>query len=432
MRLMKTVWALVILLLLAACSSAAQEPTAQSPADVAPVQPTPTLAPAPTLPPPVVVSSGNEGGVAEETADAAPQPVAPWPANQFGYGAQSHATVGDPAFAMTVLHEQLGLDWVKVQMRWADVQTAPDTFHWEIWDSVLREAQKHGLHVLLSVVTAPEWTRAAANRAGPPDDYSLYNTFLTDILERYPGQIHAIEVWNEQNIDREWTTPNGLSPVDYVAFLAGAYRTIKAVDPGVIVISGALSPTGIHDFNRITSMDDFIYLDEALAAGMLDYADCVGVHHNGYNVPPDIAWDEMDRAGSADSFIFKGPWTNPHHSWSFKSTIDTYAEKVQAIDSNKKVCVTEFGWGSSEGYDAFPEGFEFFQDNTLEEQATYIVQAFQQMRASGRVWLTFLFNYDYGNKGNGPTDDAVPYSLITLDGSPRPAFFAVAAMEKTR
>ena len=61
---------------------------------------------------------------------------------------------------------------------------------------------------------------------------------------------------------------------------------------------------------------------------------------------------------------------------------------------NMKLCVTEFGWASSEGYDAPPEGFEFALDNTLDEQAQYIVQAYQQMHDSGDVWLAFLFNYD--------------------------------------
>jgi hypothetical protein len=54
------------------------------------------------------------------------------------------------------------------------------------------------------------------------------------------------------------------------------------------------------------------------------------------------------------------------------------------------------------------------------------------MRDSGAVWLSFLFNADFGNKGGGPTDDPVPYSIIDGQGMPRPAFDAVGAMEKTQ
>jgi hypothetical protein len=229
-------------------------------------------------------------------------------------------------------------------------------------------------------------------------------------------------------LDREWATPQGLSPVSYVEFLKQSFETIKAHDPNIIVISGALAPTGIHD--RVTSFDDFLYLDEALAAGLLNYTDCVGVHHNGYNIPPDVTFDQAPGHPKAATATFRGPFDNPHHSWSFKTTVDTYAQKIQAIDSSKKLCVTEFGWPSSEGYDEYPEGFEFAQDNTLEEQAQYIGQAFQQMHDDGNVWLAFLFNYDFGNKGTGPTDDPVPYSIINTSGGPRPAFGAVGEMPK--
>ena len=70
------------------------------------------------------------------------------------------------------------------------------------------------------------------------------------------------------------TTPAGMVPGAYVDFLSRAYSAIKSVDPNVIVISGALSPTGDGDWIRWA--DDFEYMEQALSAGMLDYADCVG------------------------------------------------------------------------------------------------------------------------------------------------------------
>lgn len=398
--------------------------------------------PTATLPPPVIISGDEsqeqsdnsettDGEVGAGEAEAEPpakQPTYPWPADAFGYGTQSHAIVGDPRYAMDVVSNHLGLDWVKMQVEWPLVQPDPETYQWFFYDGPINDANEMGLNVMLSVVGSPEWTRAAGGTNGPPDDYAVYANFLTALLNQYPDKVHAIEVWNEQNIDREWSTSGGLSPANYVQFLSQANEAIKSVDPNVIVISGALAPTGVHD--GVTSYDDFQYLDEALAAGMLNSADCVGVHHNGYNIGPDVAFEEASAQPEAATAIFRGPFDNPHHSWSFKTTVDTYGDKVQAIDPNKKLCVTEFGWASSEGYDAYPTGFEFAQDNTLDEQAQYIEQAFQQMRESGDVWLAFLFNYDFGNKGGGPTDDPVPYSIIDINGAPRPAFTTVAEMAK--
>ncbi|MBK6711263.1 MAG: hypothetical protein IPG51_13155 [Chloroflexi bacterium] len=437
-----TIGLLVSLLigLLVACGGSAAEPTAVP--QTATTQETPPTAivpmEEPTLPPPVI--TGGEGA-AESGSEAAPAepapaepvvlgPTVPWPADRFGYGIQIHgnASVGNPVDTMNAVRNQLGLDWVKMQLKWPVIHPSPEADQWFFYDSVIEEANKNGLNLMVSIVGAPTWTRALGGENGPPDDYSLYTAFLNELLTRHPGQIQAIEVWNEQNLDREWTTTNGISPEDYVNFLRQAYETIKAQDPNIIVISGALSPTGPGDWVRWA--DDFEYLDRALAAGMLNYADCVGAHHNGYNIPPNVAYDQTGALPEAQTAVFRGPFDNPHHSWSFKTTLDTYAQKVQAVDPNKKLCVTEFGWATSEGYDVYPTGFEFAQDNTLQEQADYITQAFQQMHDSRAVWLAFLFNFDFGNKGNGPTDDPVPYSIVDTSGIPRPAYSAVSAMEK--
>jgi polysaccharide biosynthesis protein PslG len=428
----------LLISVLVACGGGEAEPTAPVPEPVTQESiPTPIVAPeeAPTLPPPVIVTEGEAAPaetVAEEEATAVPTPIFPWPTDRFGYGTQVHgvASVGNPIDTMDTVRDQLGLQWVKMQLKWPVVHPSPGADQWFFYDGVIDEAYNHGLNLMVSVVGAPEWTRALGGENGPPDDYAQYITFLNELLDRHPGKIQAIEVWNEQNLDREWTTTNGISPEDYVQFLRLAYEAIKAKDPNIIVISGALAPTGAGDWVRWA--DDFEYLDRALAAGMLNYADCLGAHHNGYNIPPDVTAEAAPNHPKAQTAVFRGPFDNPHHSWSFKTTLDTYAQKVQAIDPNMKLCVTEFGWASNEGYDTYPTGFEFVQDNSLQEQADYIVQAFQQMHDSGDVWLAFLFNFDFGNKGGGPTDDPVPYSIVDTNGIPRPAFGAVADMEKTR
>lgn len=432
----------VMLAVLVACGGEEGAPEPTAPVEELPVATEAAETPAEALPPPVVESEilptptlapATEESAPEEGETPGESEVSgPFPADEFGYGIQIHgnATVGNAAETMAAVHDQLGMNWVKAQIQWWLVEPDPaGEDQWFFYDAVIDEAHNKGLRLMLSIVGAPEWTRAAGGENGPPDDYNEYARFLSELLDRHPGKIDAIEIWNEQNLDREWTSANGISPEDYVRFLQLAYETIKAKDPDIIVISGALSPTGTGDWVRWA--DDFEYMQRALAAGMLNYADCVGAHHNGYNIGPDVTFDAAGVSTQAASSRFRGPFDNPHHSWSFKSTIDTYADMVQSVDPNKKLCVTEFGWASTEGYTEFPTGFEFAQDNTLQEQADFIVQAFTQMRESDDVWLAFLFNFDFGNKGGGPTDDPVPYSIIDTQGIPRPAYGAVADMPKT-
>ena len=451
---MKTAKALLLLLLsltvlLAACGGEEAAPEEQA---IAPTEsgssvadPTAEAQATATLPPPVVeeedegqpaggqpiVEEGEGEGEAEPPPEpTTPAPTFPWPAERFGYGVQvlGNATVGDPKSTMNAVAMQLGLDWVKVQVRWPTVHPEPNAGQWFFYDGIVDEANNHGLNVMLSVVGAPAWTGAPeGEKSGPPDDYSQFTDFLGELLTRYEGRVHAVEVWNEQNLDREWSTPDGIVPEDYVRLLEMSYNTIKDHNPDIIVISGALSPTGNGDWVRWA--DDFEWLDRGLAAGMLDYADCVGAHHNGINLPPDVPFDQAGNIEEASTASFRGPFENPHHSWSFKTTLDTYAEKVQAVDPNMKLCVTEFGWPSSEGFEPVRDDFGFARDNTLEEQAQYIVQAFQQMHDSGNVWLSFLHNFDFGNKADS-SHETVLYSLVDGNGVPRPAFGAVAEMEK--
>jgi hypothetical protein len=376
------------------------------------------------------------------TDTPAPEPtVAVTPTSQppaeevFGYGIAVHGVVGDADYTMGQV-QNLGLGWVKQQVRWSFFERNPNQMDWSGFDWVVEAANKRGIKVMFSVVDAPHWSRTYFDdnvEGAPPDDLALVADFMGRLVERYRGRIHAIEVWNEENLDREWDTAGGVNPEEYVEMLRLSYQAIKSRDPNIIVISGALSPVGAtatdpKNPNRIVYMDDFQYFDRMIAAGFLNYCDCVGAHHNGINMPPDVAWDEGYNDPTA---TFRGPFDNPDHSWSFKSTLWGYHERVRAAGSDRPLCVTEFGWASAEGFDGYPPGFEFALDNTLEEQAQWDVQAFQLMRQWGFVRLAFLWNLDFAQKdGIGPTDPNAPYSILDFYGVARPAYGAIGVMEK--
>jgi hypothetical protein len=376
-----------------------------------------TRAPLPTATP---------GVVAMLSSSAAMTPtLMPVDDRRFHLGVQVQVSYDNMAQWLDVAANQLSVRWVKQQVRWEDIEIERGVYDWFLTDTYLLAARDRGLKVLVSLVTAPDWARPAGvnlEQHGPPADPEDYAAFAEALLRRYPGMIHAIEVWNEQNLDREWTTePAGLRAEDYVALLRAASQRIKAVDPGVIVVSGALAPTGLSD--GVRAWDDFVYMDQLIAAGMLNYADCVGAHHNGINVSPDYTWDAIPNDPTA---TFRGPFDNPHHSWSFRSTLSTYASKIALAGGDQRLCVTEFGWPSAEGLVGVPMGFEFANDNSLEEQRDYTVRAIEFMRASDTVWLAFLWNLNYGPQAGWAADnDNVAWSIIGPNFIFRPVFDAV-------
>ncbi|MBL8132697.1 MAG: hypothetical protein JNL42_12630 [Anaerolineae bacterium] len=380
-----------------------------------------TFTPIPTRP---VVATAPPQAVAQADISAATPTLLPVDDTRFHLGVQVQVSYDNMAQWMDVASNQLSVRWVKQQVRWDELEPERGAYDWFLTDTYLLAARDKGLKVLVSVVTAPDWARPEGvnlEQHGPPADPNDYATFVTALLRRYPGMIHAVEVWNEQNLDREWTAPGGLRAEDYVSLLRTTYQAIKAVDPGVIVVSGALAPTGLSD--GVHAWDDFVYLDQLISAGMLNYADCVGAHHNGINVSPEYTWDAVPNDPSAS---YRGPFDNPHHSWSFRSTLSTYASKIALAGGNQKLCVTEFGWPSAEGLNGVPQGFEFAGDNTLEEQRDFTVRALEFMRSSNSVWLAFLWNLNYGPQAGWAADnDNVAYSIIGPNFVFRPVFDAV-------
>lgn len=372
-------------------SVATQEPT---------IEPTPTMEP--TIPP-ADYDQFEVGIQVQYSLDFNPD-------NQDGY--------------FRSVAEDLNLGWVKQQVRWEDMEREPDQIDYAVLDLVMPSAEKFGLKMLLSIVTAPDWAREPGvdlSRHGPPANNQDYVDFVVSIVNRYPGQVHAIEVWNEMNLDREWTSTQGLSAQNYTALLRDTYNAVKAVDPGIIIVSGALSPTGVEIPNAV--IDDFRYTDLLIQAGALQYMDCYGAHHNGINFPPDRRWNEGYNDPSAQ---YRGPFDNPHHSWSFRSTLEGYATRISAAGSDVPLCVTEFGWPVSEDIGGYPEGFGFAADNTLEEQAEWIAQALDLMEEWGFVRLATLWNFNYGPQaGWAPDNDNVPYSLIGPEFRFRPAYDAL-------
>lgn len=400
----------------------------------------------PTRPALTVTSPARPATVAAPTAATPTQGVnnqppcnfRPVPASGFAYGVQSHVFVGDNSFWLGVITDKLGFNWVKMQVRWYDLEKESTGIFWDVLDGAMDQACQKGLRVMLSVVAAPVWTQANPlpadqGQKAPPDDPQKYADFLVKIINRYPGRVGAIEVWNEENLEREWNTAAGVNASDYVALLRTAYASVKAKDQRILVISGALSPTGINcnvsfpdcqPSGRPIVVDDVTYLNKFIDAGGLDYLDCIGTHSNGTNLPPT---SDGANPPPRDGYKFSGPWDNPHYSWALKSQVETYAS---ILKGRKQQCVTEFGYASPVA-GKFPPNFGFAQDVTEKQQGEYLVEAINWMRDSGLVDMAFLFNLDYGPKGDDPAvDDNVVFSILNKNGTPRPAFDALSLMRK--
>ncbi len=359
----------------------------------------------------------------------------------FGYGIEIHPGQENGQANLDRVRELdrvqgLGLGWIKYQVNWASMETEPGSVRWDDLDAVMASASAHNLKVLLDIASAPAWTRSVTTtgKNGPPDDPQKYVTFLLQVMQRYRGAIHAIEIWDEQNLGDEWYTAGGLSSAGYMNLLIPSAQAIRQSDPGIIIISGALTPTGQDD--GVMAIDDFRYMQEMVAAGLLDHIDCVGARHIGFNLPPILSAEDAFFGGAPAGARFIGPYdaanpVNPHHSWSFYSTLNGYHNMIVAVGRSTPLCVTEFGWASAEGIGTPAPGFEFAYDNTPQEQADYIVEAFQTMHDGNFVRLAILFNLDDASGSrDAEQNPGSLFSILMPYGSPRAAFQAIRDMSK--
>ncbi|MCA9932916.1 MAG: LysM peptidoglycan-binding domain-containing protein [Ardenticatenaceae bacterium] len=303
----------------------------------------------------------------------APGQPAPVIGGSFELGGQTQG------FGNAGLMQSIGMTWVKFQHKWTPGDDP------NVLAGRINDAHAQGFKVLLSITGANTYPVPGSI------DFNSFVNFVSGVAALGPD---AIEVWNEMNIDFEW--PAGeISPTAYVNnMLAPTYNAIKAANGNVMVISGALAPTGFD--NTTNAWSDSRYIQGMAAAGAASYMDCIGVHHN---------------AGATSPTVSSGHPGGSHYSWYYAPTRDLY---YNAFGGARKVCFTELGYLSGEGFPNVPANFAWAANTTVAQHAQWLAEAASLSASSGRVRLMIVFNVDFTQYGDDPQ---AGYAIVRPDGS---------------
>lgn len=314
--------------------------------------------------------------------------------------------------------EGLGVGWIKHQVQWHTIEHGPGDLEWQTLDGIVNAADASGFNILLSVVRAPEWTRSVELESGPPEDYGEFGRFMEQLAQRYRGQVGAYELWNEPNLAKEWRGDT-LDPVRFADLVTQGAAGVRAADSDAIIVSGGLAVTGINDGE--VAIDDRVFLRGMLATGITDHVDVIGAHPYGYANPPDASFRDERQVSSSH---------NDHPSFFFLDTLEDYRHAMLEADaSGTPIWVTEFGWPSPEGIGEMDlTGWEYGREVSEDDQAAYIVRAFEM--GDERPWVgpMFLWNLNLSVIW-GPDSAFSAYSLMRPDGSYRPAYTALRVAE---
>ncbi|MBN1964934.1 MAG: LysM peptidoglycan-binding domain-containing protein [Anaerolineae bacterium] len=337
----------------------------------------------------------------------------------FAYGIQVHLP-GQDVTTVTSQVTELEMTWVKQQIEWSVFEPTQGAIDWAGLDAIVDSLEGIGVNILLSVGKAPDWARDTTDEDGPPADFADYAAFVGALAERYQGRVAAYEVWNEQNLRREWNSPSHpISAAAYTELLRLAYNAIKTADPSAIVVSGGLAPTGFND--GVNAIDDRVYLRAMYANGAAHYADAIGSHPNGWANPPDsLCCNNTPGVITHDD----------HPSFFFLETLRDYRNiMIEYGDSNTFLWATEFGWGTNaDTGNPPPAGYEFVTYTDLGEQASYTTRAFELGRDLTYVGPMFLWNLNFCQAAGAASEQCL-WSLIGPSGA-RPVYASVRDMVK--
>lgn len=189
------------------------------------------------------------------------------------------------------LVREMGAQWIVEFFPWAYYQGADGYIAWEHPDLVVEHAYAQGLNIIARIGWTPDWARPQDTSLAYLDDtaYDAFAAFAAAFAERYRGKVDYLIVGNEPNLSREWGYRQ-TTPADYVNLLKVVYPAVKAANPDIVILAGALAPT-LEPIGSVNGLNEIDYLRGMYEAGAAAYFDNLAVHTYGFNFPPDAAPD---------------------------------------------------------------------------------------------------------------------------------------------
>jgi hypothetical protein len=238
------------------------------------------------------------------------------------------------SFDVLPLVPRIGLSQIREDMPWRWVERDTEgKYDWSMIDGRTRQVTHRldDVHNALKELGIPELPISAFCSARiydrteapiTPAGCAGYGRYCVEVLKHFPD-FKQIELWNEYN--GSWGPPKGTPPDRkaplYTQMCKAAYEAIKAYDPSVEVLGGAMVRVPIP------------YLEELCKAGCLQYLDALVVHP--YIGAPEVFEPALAKA---------------------RALMRQYNNGVE-----KPIWATEFAWGL---WGVSPQ-----------EQATYLVRA---------------------------------------------------------
>ena len=335
--------------------------------------------------------------------------------------------------AMLQMISDAGFVWLRQEFPWEDLEVdgrgqfsdsrdlngdgKPDVVDtWAKYDQMVDLIEAYGLRVMVRFSNPPAWSRAnpEAGDNAPPDDLQDFVNYAVAVARRYRGRISHYQIWNEPNIYPEWGN-NPIDPARYSEMLCHTYLALKAVDPDIVIISGALAPTISLNANR--DLSDLVFLQALYDHGGGDCFDVLSAQ--GYGL----------RSGPTDRRLRATSVNVARHSY-YRDIM------VRNGDAHKPIWLSEAAWNATLDADLPPEQISLYGNygNVTQEQAARYMPILYERIQQEWAWVGNVMYWFFTRKDPFEAGQAFYYfRMVEPDYQPeKPTFTPLPVYHSVR
>jgi len=300
-----------------------------------------------------------------------------------------------------------GVEWERVRFLWNEIQpNGPWEWNEDYFpDEILERELSQGREVVGLLINTPHWSADGGPRDLPrglylphDDPENDWANFVRLIVGRYAGKIDHWIIWNEPDVwDSEHPGFTWAGSVeDYYQLLKVAYLVAKETNPNSIIHLTGLTYWWDWVYGRKQYFERFLEVvsRDPTAPENNYYFDVVTLH------------------------IYFKPQT-------VYEIVNLFRRMMKEHGIEKPIWINETNAPPSDD-PIWPVESPFFVI-TLDEQASYIIQAFALGLAAGCERIAV---YKMADTPRDVFANPEPYGLVRSDGSLRPAFYAFQVVTK--
>lgn len=317
---------------------------------------------------------------------------------------------------------EAGFTWMREQFPWADIEIAAKgdfmdrrneasigvISAWDKYDNIVALAEQYGVQIQVRLDNPPAWARGeTAGDFAPPDNTQDFVDYAVAIAERYKGRLFYYQVWNEPNIYPEWGE-QPVNPAAYTDLLCQTYAALKAVDPNIVVITGALAQTIALDALAPggRNLNDFIFLQRMYDAGAGDCFDILSIQGYGLN---------------------SGPTDRRMHPTRTNFSRNLYIREIMVVngDAHKPIWISEAAWNPVPSEADYPEDIVQrynFGQVTRDQAARYMPLGYQRAQEEW-AWIGVINYWFFKRPADYERNQAFYYfRMVEPDFTPLPIY----------